>query len=70
MEKSNNIRYWVETLPKMGKNVFTLEEVVQQFLENPVQIDPVNQTNLTPYSKIRLTLLTKVKMTPLKYMPT
>lgn len=39
-------------------------------LENPVQIDPVNQTNVTPCSKIRLTLLSKIKMTPLKCMST
>jgi hypothetical protein len=45
-------------------------KIEAEVVENPVQIDPVNQTNLTPYSKIRLTLLTKVKMTPLKYMPT
>jgi predicted transcriptional regulator of viral defense system len=31
MEKSNKIRDWVETLPKMGRNVFTLEEIIQQF---------------------------------------
>ncbi|MGV8095824.1 MAG: type IV toxin-antitoxin system AbiEi family antitoxin [Mangrovibacterium sp.] len=31
MDKKNGIRYWVETLPKTGKNVFTLEEITQQF---------------------------------------
>lgn len=41
MEKSNKIRYWVETLPKTGKNVFTLEEVAQQF----PTVDAVNIRN-------------------------
>ncbi len=40
----------------------------EEKVENPVQIDPVNQTNLTPCSKIRLPLLSKIKMTPLKCM--
>ncbi len=40
------------------------------YMENPVQIDPLNQTNLTPCSKIRLTPLTKIKMTPFECMST
>lgn len=31
MEKGNKIRYWVDNLPKMGKNIFTQEDVARQF---------------------------------------
>jgi hypothetical protein len=31
MEKQDKIRYWVDTLPKTGKNTFTQEEVMKQF---------------------------------------
>ena len=31
MEKQDKIRYWVDTLPKTGKNTFTQEEVIKQF---------------------------------------
>jgi Predicted transcriptional regulator len=31
MEKHDKIRYWVDSLPKVGKNTFTQEEVIKQF---------------------------------------
>lgn len=31
MEKGTKIRYWVNNLPKMGRNVFTQEDVARQF---------------------------------------
>jgi len=31
MEKYDKIRYWVDDLPKMGKNSFTQEEVIKEF---------------------------------------
>lgn len=31
MEEGSKIRYWVDNLPKMGKNVFTKEDVTRQF---------------------------------------
>ena len=31
MEKNDNIRKWVDDLPKMGKNNFTQEEVIKEF---------------------------------------
>jgi len=31
MEKQDTIRYWVENLPKMGRNTFTQEEVMKHF---------------------------------------
>ncbi|MDR1202276.1 MAG: type IV toxin-antitoxin system AbiEi family antitoxin [Tannerellaceae bacterium] len=31
MEKHDKIRYWIDSLPKMGKNYFTQEDVMGQF---------------------------------------
>ena len=31
MEKNDKIRKWVDDLPKMGKNIFTQEEVIKEF---------------------------------------
>lgn len=31
MEKHDKIRHWIDSLPKMGKNFFTREEVLKQF---------------------------------------
>jgi predicted transcriptional regulator of viral defense system len=31
MEKHDKIRYWIDSLPKVGKNSFTQEEVMKQF---------------------------------------
>ncbi len=31
MEKHDKIRHWIDSLPKMGKNSFTQEEVIKQF---------------------------------------
>ncbi|NDV56415.1 TetR/AcrR family transcriptional regulator [Parabacteroides sp. 52] len=66
----NTIIYYIELIEKYKEEYRLLLYCSEGSLENPVQIDPVNQTILTPRPKISLTLLTKIKMTLLKCMPT
>jgi len=35
MEEYKQIRYWVNTLPRMGRNTFSLAEVKEQFPQKP-----------------------------------